>query len=128
MGKAEKLPDYSKPTKFIPGPGEYETAKSTLLSNENAVKFGPDRKISLGIDPKTPGPGTYNQSAYYNGGTLNQPQTVFGKSSRSQSMNTLGPGRNLFNNVAAIYTHKTELEQSVDKGKGYLMGTRYKIK
>ena len=30
LGNASRLPDYTKYKKNIPGPGEYETAKSTL--------------------------------------------------------------------------------------------------
>lgn len=41
VGNAPRLPDYSKDKKSIPGPGEYETAKSTLMGKEQGVGFGP---------------------------------------------------------------------------------------
>ena len=93
LGNANRMPDYTKQSKNAPGPGEYETAKSTLLGKDKGVGFGPERKISLGIDPKTPGPGQYSSSTYYNGSAPNQPNFAFGKSNRSASMTVLGPGR-----------------------------------
>ena len=66
------------------------------MGSEHAATFGPDRKIQLGYDPKTPGPGQYNQTSYYNGSSIHQPNVVFSKSSRSLSLNTLGPGRIIY--------------------------------
>lgn len=122
IGKSEKQVDYSKAVKFIPGPGQYDTAKSTLLGLNQAIVFGPERKIELGIDPKTPGPGEYNQSGYYNGSTLKQPNVVFSKSTRSLSTNVLVPGRTFFINAAGAYLVKSDLEEALQKSKGYKMG------
>lgn len=122
IGKSEKQVDYSKGVKFIPGPGQYDTAKSTLIGLNQAPIFGPERKIELGIDPKTPGPGEYAQNVYYNGSIARQPNVVFSKSNRSHSTNVLAPGRTHFFNLAGAYLVKTELEESIHKSKGYKIG------
>lgn len=95
IGVSQKLGEEGR-ANHVPGPGQYDTAKSTLVGSQRAATFGPDRKIQLGYDPKTPGPGQYNQTAYYKGLSPHQPNVIFSKSSRSHSMNNLAPGRNKF--------------------------------
>lgn len=41
LGSASRLPDYTKQSKNMPGPGNYETAKSTLEGKDKGVGFGP---------------------------------------------------------------------------------------
>ena len=61
-----------------------------------AIKFGPQRKIVLDFDKKTPGPGRYEQNTYYNGSSVtNQPKYQFGKSERAKSTVNLAPGRTI---------------------------------
>ena len=50
LGKAEKISDETKSKVKLPGPGTYETAKSTLLGLNQATQFDPaDRKLKIGF-------------------------------------------------------------------------------
>lgn len=92
LPKGERSSPTDKTKKIVPGPGTYETAKSTLLDEKHAIVFGPERKIKLAYENNVPGPGQYNT---INTSVVldNAPKPVFGKGGRSQSYNTLTPGR-----------------------------------
>ncbi len=41
LPKGQRLSPSAKVQETIPGPGTYETAKSTLVNDRNAIAFGP---------------------------------------------------------------------------------------
>lgn len=58
MSKGDRLSPNEKMKLNIPGPGSYETDKSTLLNERNAIGFG--RKIKPPSKDIVPGVGNYN--------------------------------------------------------------------
>lgn len=91
IGTQNRLVDFSTNSKN-PGPGQYETAKSTLVK-DNAASLGKGKKINFTLDSKTPGPGQYEMK-YHEVLLTNEPKIIFSRSERAHSMNTIGPGRN----------------------------------
>ena len=92
LPKGQRSSPNNKAQQTLPGPGTYETGKSTLIHDQNALAFGPQRKIKVANENNVPGPGQYN-TIQPNSFLHNDPKAVFGKSGRSQSYNTLTPGR-----------------------------------
>ena len=43
----------------MPGPGSYETTKSTMVKLDQTNKFGSQKRLTLTIDKNQPGPGQY---------------------------------------------------------------------
>ena len=86
-----------------------------MIHDRNAIGFGPERKIILANENNIPGPGQYN--------TINtssilhsDPKPVFGKSGRSQSYNTLTPGRIFLFISAGAYQAPDNFEPNLKKG------------
>jgi len=119
MGISDRVTDDSRFKKNIPGPGQYDSLRSSMNEREHAPKFGGQKRLTLDIDKTLPGPGQYTQTAYYNGSIANNPQISFSKSSRSQSMASMGPG-------PASYNIHDEISDAVSKNKGISMKFRTK--
>jgi hypothetical protein len=53
-----KIANHAGENVNIPGPGNYETNKSTIIK-DHAVKIGTEKRSNMVINNFTPGPGRY---------------------------------------------------------------------
>ena len=94
---SEKKSDPPKNNVNFPGPGQYDTDKSTLVNESRAVQFDPSsRKLKIGNNATiTPGPNEYSEIGF-NSTVRNEPKISFAKSKRILSMKNFVPARTLF--------------------------------
>lgn len=91
IGHSEKIADLVGAAKKLPGPGNYEVNTSTVLK-DHAARIGSEKRSDMVLNKFTPGPGQYNEVKLEEI-TRNAPKMVFGKSGRSLSTASIGPGR-----------------------------------
>ena len=71
VGVSDRSGDDSRYKKEMPGPGAYETSKSTMNKLDLSNRFGSQKRLTLNVDTNMPGPGQYEQKSYYNGSQPN---------------------------------------------------------
>lgn len=91
IGNSEKIADLVGMAKKLPGPGNYEVNTSTVLK-DHVARIGSEKRSDMVLNKFTPGPGQYNDVRIEDI-MKNAPKMVFGKSGRSLSTASIGPGR-----------------------------------
>lgn len=91
IGNSEKIADLVGMAKKLPGPGNYEVNTSTVIK-DHVARIGSEKRSDMVLNKFTPGPGQYNEVRIEDI-MKNPPKMVFGKSGRSLSTASIGPGR-----------------------------------